>query len=773
MRSRLVTLVKLFTLELDKFVIRSGGSKPTETAKEPEKRKSKAQRDKDYDRKRTRLFKDSWFSDFTWLRKDDNLDTLYCHVCRMFPQSADTTSALYTGKSIETLLRKDTLTAHQTSSKHVSCVSKYEFKQKPSKQGPIEKSISKVEMHEISRYKKLFNTAYAVIKHNRPYSDYTFLCDVQKKNGADLGNDHLSRDTCVVFQNSISNVLLNETKANLKNVRYFSVMSDSSTDSSVIDQEGILLRYVHPETYEPVTSIASIENLENATADGVVDAVKRGLMKCDIDIDNLSNQNSKLVCMNLDGAAVNLGAKNGVAKKLSDSVDNKVVVTHCVAHKLELGVLDAVKQVGYLKKFEDTLKRICKFYSFSPKRREELKRLASFLDETLKMHTEIKAIRWVSSKLRALEAVCQDINVTVTHMEQILETSNRADELGQAKAILTDLKSVKFVKYIHLMLDVLTAITKVSVLFQNKDLLLFEVKEAVDTLYMNLHVMTNEPGEHLSKFYSLYDPETSLFDGKFKLTGSLCEFKDDNDIHSLFEKISQYVLERFKDLDCPPLSLYKIFDFRNWPHTLADLSTYGCKEIKQLCEHCNDLLTEEEVNSIPNEWQTLKVQVSMQRTYHPLAVYISILQRKEDSVKHINALLQLLLTISPSTAACERLFSQMNLVKSPLRTRLTQENLQSQMRIVISGPEFSKFDPLPSVEEWLKSGHRHIRHKPPERSATVTSESVASTSAQASSEMESIQPMLTEIVKTLGGEDIAREKLKALSDNPSNPCALM
>lgn len=110
-------------------------------------------------------------------------------------------------------------------------------------------------------------------------------------------------------------------------------------------------------------------------------------------------------------------------------------------------------------------------------------------------------------------------------------------------------------------------------MFQNKDLLLFEVKEPVDTLYMNLHVMTNEPGEHLSKFYSLCNPETNLFDGKFKLTGSLCEFKDDNDIHSLFEKISQYVPERFKDLDSPPLRLYKIFDFRNWPHTLADLST--------------------------------------------------------------------------------------------------------------------------------------------------------------------------------------------------------
>lgn len=758
---------------MDKFVVRSSGSRPLEAQKEPEKRKSKSQRDKDYDRKRVRTFRDSWFAEFSWLRKDDNTGLLHCHVCRMFPQTADTTSALYIGRSEDSLLRKDTLTAHQLSSKHVSCVSKFEYKQKPTKQGPIEKSLAKVEMHEIDRYKKLFNTAYAVIKHNRPYTDYTFLCEVQKKNGTDLGNDHLSRDACVVFQNSISNVILDETKTNLKNVRYFSIMSDSSTDSSVIDQEGILIRYVHPETFEPLTTIASVEHLENSRADGVVDAIKRGLLKCDIDIDKLSDQKAKLVCVNLDGAAVNLGAKNGVAKKLSDSVDNNVIVTHCVAHKLELGVLDAVKQVEYLKKFEDTLKRICKFYSFSPKRREELKKLASFLDENLKMHTEIKAIRWVSSKLRALEAVCQDINVTVTHMEQILETSNRADELGQAKAILSDLKSVKFVKYIYLMLDVLTAITQTSVLFQNKDLLMFEVKEAVDTLYMKLHAMTKEPANYLSKFYSLYDSDKKLFDGKFKLNGSLCEFRDDKDIQSLLEKVSQYVLERFKDLECPPLSLFRVFDFRIWPHTLAELSTFGCQEIRQLCNHFKDLLTEEEIASIPSEWQTLKVQASMQKNCHPLAVYVSILQRKEDSVQHISALLQVLLTISPSTAACERLFSQMNLVKSPLRTRLSQENLQSQMRIVISGPVFSKFDPLPSVENWLKSGHRHVRHKLPVRSATVTSDTVASTSSQANLEIESIQPMLSEIVKTLGGEDIAREKLKNMADNPSSPCAVM
>ena len=52
----------------------------------------------------------------------------------------------------------------------------------------------------------------------------------------------------------------------------------------------------------------------------------------------------------------------------------------CVAHKLEYGVLDAVKDVSYLN-FEDAIKRIYKFYSFSPKRHNELQHLAPVLND--------------------------------------------------------------------------------------------------------------------------------------------------------------------------------------------------------------------------------------------------------------------------------------------------------------------------------------------------------------------------------------------------------
>lgn len=225
--------------------------------------------------------------------------------------------------------------------------------------------------------------------------------------------------------------------------------------------------------------------------------------------------------------------------------------------------------------------------------------------------------------------------------------------------------------------------------------------------------------------------------------------------------MGQYILNRFADLDKAPVSDMTVFDFRFWPHTLTELSTFGNSEIKNLCQHYSDLLTNDEAQQAPLQWQTLKVQVSMQRQYHPLAVYSSVLQR--------NVLLTIILTVSPSTASCERLFSNMNLVKSTYRTRLTQENLQHQMRIVVDGASLQEFNPLPAVELWLSSSNRHITHKKPVKPSTPSADEPCS-SAQA--DMNAIQPMLTEMVKILGGEDVARDKLKTLSENESG-CSVM
>lgn len=78
----------------------------------------------------------------------------------------------------------------------------------------------------------------------------------------------------------------------------------------------------------------------------------------------------------------------------------------CVAHKLELLILDAVKSWKYLSNcFEEVIKGILKFYHYSPKRRRELKAISDILDKDLGHFSSIKQVRWLASRSRALDAV--------------------------------------------------------------------------------------------------------------------------------------------------------------------------------------------------------------------------------------------------------------------------------------------------------------------------------------------------------------------------------
>ena len=74
--------------------------------------------------------------------------------------------------------------------------------------------------------------------------------------------------------------------------------------------------------------------------------------------------------------------------------------------------------------------------------------------------------------------------------------------------------------------------------------------------------------------------------------------------------------------------------------------------------------------------------------------YESIMGNQDiDHMRHILTLVSITLTISPTTAECERGFSQMNQVKTQLRTSLNQETISSLLRIKIDGPTLANYNP--------------------------------------------------------------------------------
>ena len=50
-----------------------------------------------------------------------------------------------------------------------------------------------------SRMEKLFNTAHYVVKEGLALKKFTGLCDLQEKNGLDIGNNYRNRMKCKEF----------------------------------------------------------------------------------------------------------------------------------------------------------------------------------------------------------------------------------------------------------------------------------------------------------------------------------------------------------------------------------------------------------------------------------------------------------------------------------------------------------------------------------------------------------------------------------------------
>ena len=115
-----------------------------------------------------------------------------------------------------------------------------------------------------------------------------------------------------------------------------------------------------------------------------------------------------------------MGCRGGAAKPLEETFGNHIIPIRCVAHKLELGLMDAVKKDAYLTKFEERTKGIYRFYHRANNRRRELKEIAAMLETDLLRYGEVKAIRWVSSKSQATHAIKVNLKATITHLEHAM-----------------------------------------------------------------------------------------------------------------------------------------------------------------------------------------------------------------------------------------------------------------------------------------------------------------------------------------------------------------
>ena len=245
------------------------------------------------------------------------------------------------------------------------------------------------------------------MKENLPFKKYASICKLQQLNGLELGENYLTDMACSRFVKAIAGDWRNEIAQ--------SILSDGSTDKGIVEDEIVYARYIRDG--KPKSSLIKVQQPNTVDAGGITDVIKEAInsLKPHDDSDVfLDNFFKKVIKANFDGASVMSGHKGGVQKRLKD-MQPGLAYTHCVAHRLELAMLNALKlKDDYLHRFDENVNGLFKFYYYSPPpppppvRRKELKDMAAEIEIEFKQFGLLKNIRWLASWSRALSILEQN-----------------------------------------------------------------------------------------------------------------------------------------------------------------------------------------------------------------------------------------------------------------------------------------------------------------------------------------------------------------------------
>ena len=160
------------------------------------------------------------------------------------------------------------------------------------------------------------------------------------------------------------------------------------------------------------------------------------------------------------------------------------------------------------------------------------------------------------------------------------------------------------------------------------------------------------------------------------------------------------------------LEAFSIFDPHNLPaSTVDEIGEYGSDKLIVLLDHYEGTALGLDREQAIQEWQILRSILTQNQHLQTLPDVVSFLCNPgtEGTLTQLNALAIRALVLPVSTADCERGFSCMNRVVTPLRNRLKTENIDKLLRISAEGGEICEFDFEKALSKWANMGQHRLK----------------------------------------------------------------
>ncbi|XP_046574539.1 zinc finger protein 862-like [Haliotis rubra] len=370
-------------------------------------------------------------------------------------------------------------------------------------QSEIEKGMIHLNERETAKLSKLFVTAFHLAQREMPFTEFVEFLRLQTVNfDVHLMKNHCSDKQARTFvkfiAQNITATIMNDVKGGC-----FTILCDGSTDSSVTEEEIIYVRYIEQVECKPVTKFLCVWGLEKADAAGIYEAIDKALTE----IGDFPNWKEKVVSFTSDGAPVMMGRKGGVAAKLRNDVPH-VIPIPCIAHRLELAMKNAGKDLSLLSSLDKLMEDVYKFYHYSPLNWTGLQETGEALSIKVVRPVNIYGTRWAGHRRRALMALNTDFIDIYTHCTQVSMT-NRGDSGAKARHILDRLKLLEFVLFMHMMLFYFAACAMLSDVFQDND-------TSIDLIPVRMHAACAKMTETDVDKMAVDFLNEEVVDGKYK-----------------------------------------------------------------------------------------------------------------------------------------------------------------------------------------------------------------------------------------------------------------
>lgn len=486
----------------------------------------------------------------------------------------------------------------------------------------------------------------------------------------------------------LSDAVQNKILSAVRNAKYYAIVLDCTPDQSHVEQMTIILRFVltsDGKKCEIKEHFLGFVPVADTSGTGLTSTVLEKIEKMSLSLTNLRAQG-------YDNGSNMKGKNVGLQRRILD-MNPRAFYVPCSSHSLNLVINDAAKCCLPATFFFCIVQNLFVFFAGSTKRWEVLMRHLPSL--TLK---PLSNTRW-ESRIDALNPLRYQLSEVHEALMDIVEDPNLTGSSGnvvkaEAQGLAKNIGNFKFVVSLVVWHNILYEINLTSKLLQSQQ---FDLAAATNQLCTTKKFLVNcrsdvgfqkflADAREIAEEFGIpteFEPESIPKRLKKKKRQFLYEAEDEpmldanqqfkvNFYFAILDTAISSIDERFNQME----KISNVFGFLYHIDALDEKpSRYILDEcIKLEKELTHDNSKDIDASELCSELQAVSRRVPKNSTPRDVLDFICNTSLQE-SVPNLSIALRILLTLPVSVASGERSFSKLKLIKTYLRSSMTQERL--------------------------------------------------------------------------------------------------